>query len=261
MKSILQAPILENKEIGENIFDMTLHAPEIARVSQPGQFVEVYTGRGEHLLPRPISICEADTDTGVLRLVYQAVGQGTRIMGGWTKGAIVKILGPLGNGFMPTNHSHVGIVGGGIGTPPLLELSKRIRLQNPAIRISVYLGFRRKDLVILTEEFEKWGVEVLVSTDDGSQGFHGHTVGLLTHVKAQPDIFYACGPKIMLRSLAEYAKANAIPCQVSLEERMACGLGACVGCVAKIRTPEGFTYQKVCKDGPVFNAGEVIWDE
>ena len=249
MKQIEIANVLHHTELAPGIFDLRLAAPGICGAARPGQFVEVYLDDGAHMLPRPISICELEN--GVLRLVYQAVGAGTKALSKKQAGESLRLLGPLGNGFAPAGEKHI-LVAGGIGAPPLLGLARRLSGEK-----QVFLGFRSQPF--LAEEFERAGCTVHIATDDGSVGFCGNAVELARPVLARAGYtVYACGPRPMLRALA----ALRPDAQISMEERMACGFGVCVGCVIPVRDESGagVTYRKVCKDGPVFAAKEVVWD-
>jgi len=245
---LIQARIIENALIAPEIYSMSLHTPGVAQSVKPGKFTMVYLNRGELLLPRPISICDADGD--VIRLVYHVVGAGTKVMADMEPGENLKILAPLGNGFFLDN-AHAGknfaLIGGGIGSPPLLMLAKV--LAGKGAKIDVFLGFRSNP--ILVDEFESVANEVFVSTEDGSFGHHGRILDLLEGKNY--DEFFSCGPLPMLRALKDYSLSVDIPCQVSLEERMGCGIGTCVGCVVEI---EG-QYVKICSKGPVFYSSEV----
>ncbi len=257
MKTIIMAKILKNTKFSEGIYEMELSAPEIAKEAKPGQFVNLYTGKGEMLLPRPISICEIDKKEGTLRLLYQVIGKGTKCFSALTEGHSIKIMGPLGNGFTITQDCCKNVViGGGIGIPPLLELVKNLEG-----KVQVFLGAKTNP--ILVEEFQKLGANVYVATDDGSYGFHGNALELVRRISPTPDMIYACGPKVMLKAVADWAKENKLDAQVSMEERMACGIGACVGCAIKIKKQGTKDWEnlKVCKDGPVFWSSEVMWDE
>lgn len=254
MKKTVLAEILSNDALNDDIFDMTVKAPELAETAVPGQFAELYANSEALLLPRPISICGIDKEKGTLRFVYQRVGKGTELFSALKAGDKIRILGTCGNGYTQGDESmHHILVGGGIGVPPLLELAKRLKG-----RKTVILGFRSGE--ILAEEFKKYADEVHIATDDGSIGFKGNAVQLLESLNIKGDMIYSCGPKIMLKFLSLYAEKNGIACQVSTEERMACGIGACVGCVIKIKNGEDWAYKKVCKDGPVFDSREVIWE-
>lgn len=251
MKTVETAEVLSLDFISENICDMRLYAPEITAEAKAGQFVEVYPDNGVNLLSRPISICEINKDKGSLRLVFQIVGKGTKLFSKLKKGDRIRLLGPCGNGYTLCEGRNI-LVGGGIGVPPLLETCKELKGDK-----IVVLGFRSGSF--LAEEFEKLGAKVYITTDDGSKGFKGNVVDLLRSENITGDMIYSCGPKVMLKFLSMYAEEKGIKCQVSMEERMACGIGACVGCVVKIKDKEGWTYKKVCKDGPVFDSREVCW--
>ena len=251
MKCVEMARVVSNRNITLGIYDMVLECPEIASQAKAGQFVEVYTGSKEHLLGRPISICEI-TDKG-LRLVFQVVGKGTEMFSNLKTGDTVKLLGPCGNGYNLKKDKSALLVGGGIGVPPLLETVKQLGGG------TVVLASRSEELSILKEDFEKAGAKVYIATDDGSLGFKGNAVQLLREKEISADVVYSCGPKIMLKFLTEYAIEKNMECQVSMEERMACGIGACVGCVVKIKNGDDWEHKKVCKDGPVFEGREVVW--
>jgi dihydroorotate dehydrogenase electron transfer subunit len=257
MKEIKHAMIQENRMIAPGMYSMTLQAEDIAKLAKPGQFVNLYCKGEARLLPRPISICEINKEEGTINLIYAVVGKGTGEFSQLEEGDTVEVLGPLGNGFMidENKKKHI-VVGGGVGTPPLLELVKHLKGE-----IDVYLGFR--SYPILVEDFESLGARVHIATEDGSVDFKGNVLELMKKENANGDIIYACGPKPMLKAVSEWAASNDIPMQVSLEERMACGIGACVGCVCKTKKKEDKDWQhrKVCKDGPVFWHTEVIWDE
>ena len=258
MKLVEFAEIIENRPIADKIYLMKITCPKIAALSAAGQFVELYTGLGERILPRPISISEIDAIKGELTLIYQVVGNGTECFSRKNKGDLIKVLGPCGNGFKINNEikKHI-IAGGGIGIPPLVELCKNLEGD-----VSVFIG--AKSSPILTEKFESLGAKVYVASDDGSAGFKGNVVELMDKIKPEGGMIYSCGPKIMLKFVAEWGEKNGIPVQVSMEERMACGIGACVGCAIKIKDSEsenGWKHLKVCKDGPVFMGSEVLWNE
>ncbi len=251
MKSIEIAKVISINFITDLICDLKLSCPEIVKEAKAGQFVEVYPDNGINLLSRPISICEINKEEGSLRLVFQIVGKGTKLFSELKQGDEIRLLGPCGNGYNLSEGKSV-LVGGGIGVPPLLETCKQLKGEK-----IVVLGFRSGSFLV--EDFEKLGAKVYVATDDGSVGFKGNVVDLLRTEKIVGDIIYSCGPKIMLKFLSMYAEENNISCQVSMEERMACGIGACVGCVLQIKDGDSWTYKKVCKDGPVFDSREVCW--
>lgn len=251
MKSIEIAKVISLNFITDVICDLKLSCPNIAKEAKAGQFVEVYPDNGANLLSRPISICEIDKNEGTLRLVFQIVGKGTKLFSELQPGDEIRLLGPCGNGYTLDEGKAI-LVGGGIGVPPLLETCKQLKGEK-----IVVLGFRSGSF--LAEEFEKLGAKVYIATDDGSVGFKGNVVELLRAENITGDMIYSCGPKIMLKFLSMYADEKAVPCQVSMEERMACGIGACVGCVVQIKDGDSWVYKKVCKDGPVFDSKEVCW--
>ena len=255
MKTICEAKILKNTNITPAIMDMVILAPEIAKEAKAGQFINMYTGKGEMILPRPISICDFDENEGTLRVVYAVVGKGTELFSSLKEGETVKVLGPLGNGFTIDETATKSIlVAGGIGAPPVLGLCKRLKGE-----VEVFLGAREKN--ILANEFEALGATVHLSSDAGMEGFKGNVVELMKDKKVSGDIIYTCGPKIMLKGVNAYGEENNIKVKVSMEERMACGIGACVGCAIKIKDGNGgYNNLKVCKDGPVFDGKEVLWD-
>ncbi len=246
--------VMENRSIADGFYTLTLQAPRSAATAQPGQFVQV-TCEG-HQLCRPISICEVDREEGFLRLVYQIRGKGTAWLSQRSEQDSLRILAPLGHGFTPPEGvKHPVVVGGGLGVPPLLELAKGMK------NSAALLGFRNQSAVILKEDFETVGAETEIATDDGSLGHHGLVTDLLRRriEEGKCDYIAACGPLPMLRGVAELARDAGIPCQVSLEERMGCGMGACLVCVCKVKKADGEGYARVCADGPVFWAQEVVF--
>ncbi|MGN0488637.1 MAG: dihydroorotate dehydrogenase electron transfer subunit [Ruminococcus sp.] len=239
--------LLKNQEIAEGIFDWTVENRELSSLAKCGQFAHVKVpGK---MLRRPISICDA-TDT-TLRLVFQVKGEGTEIMSQMKEGDNVEILAPLGNGFKVEKGKRYCFIGGGIGVPPMLYAAKQ------AEKPLVITGFRNKDLVILQDDFKKIGADLVLATDDGSAGVHGFVTDVLKEHLEEIDEVCACGPIPMLKAIAEVCKGK-VPCQISLEERMGCGIGACLvcACKTKLNGEEGYTH--VCKDGPVYNAEEVV---
>jgi dihydroorotate dehydrogenase electron transfer subunit len=257
---------------------LELHAPALAAVAQPGQFVHVRCTDGWNpLLRRPLSLHDADPDTGRLTLLVGEFGQGTHLLRHLPPGAELDVLGPLGRGWrvLPTART-VALVGGGVGIPPLHFLAKRLLLSSgggqplraaptlPSLspRVIAVIGARSREEVLCEKELADYGAEVRPATDDGSYGFHGTAVDLLAEVlRREPvDQIFTCGPQPMMRGVAALAARHDIPCQVSLEERMACGLGVCLSCVAPFR-PGGASpaeYQRICTEGPVFEAREVF---
>jgi len=231
---------------------MCLHAPNIASGAKPGQFVMVYLDSGEHLLPRPVSLHNVDKDRGIISLVYVVAGAGTKLISEWLPGHTVRILGPLGNGFdfeLYRAGERVALVGGGFGVAPLYYLARE--LNKKSVGMDVYLGFS-KDTPMLTKCFETLADNLAVATEDGSGSHKGYVTDLLPENPVYTSIL-SCGPIPMLKAVSQYANVKGIPCQVSVEERMACGLGACKGCVVK--TMVG--YRLCCINGPVFGSKEV----
>ena len=209
--------------MADGIYSMWLEAPEMAAAAKPGQFIAVYPKDSAKLLPRPISICEIDRENGRLRIVYRIAGGGTLEFSAYRAGDMVSVMGPLGNGF-PLKDKKAFLIGGGIGIPPLLELFKELDCEKTAV-----LGYRDSQM-FLKEEFEACG-SVVYATEDGSAGTKGNVLDAIRENGLTADIIYACGPTPMLKAIKAYAMENGIECYISLEEKMACGIGACLGCV------------------------------
>ena len=240
--------------IAMDIYSLWLKTDKIAAQARPGQFVSVYCNDGGHLLPRPISLCEINQEKGTLRLVYRVVGKGTEMFAALKAGESVEVLGPLGNGFPmeEAEGKRVFLIGGGIGVPPMLETAKQLKGEPVLV-----MGYR--DELFLTDEMKKAG-ELVIATEDGSAGTKGNVLDAIRENDLKADMIFACGPKPMLRALKAYGLENNIPCYVSMEERMACGVGACLGCVCQSTEVDDHSQVKnkrVCKDGPVFLSTEV----
>ena len=244
------AKLIKKEETAENIFDFVLECPQLAEKAKAGQFAQIAVpGK---TLRRPISICDADERN--IRIVFQIKGEGTEILSKSKEGDLIDILAPLGHGFDIPKGKRIAFVGGGIGVPPMLFSAKQA---DDAVAV---LGFRNKKAVILTEDFKKVCSEVFVATDDGSFGIHGFTSDILRNIINDIDMVCACGPMPMLKVIAEICKEHNKPCQVSLEERMGCGIGACLVCACKTLDKDGnIEHSHVCKKGPVYNAEEVVW--
>lgn len=241
--------LIKNRRIARDIFDWTVENSELCALAKPGQFVNVKVpGK---TLRRPISICDATENT--LRLVFQVKGEGTRIMSQMKEGEEVEILAPLGNGFKIEKGKSYCFIGGGIGTPPMLFSAKQA--ENPL----VITGFRSKELVILQQDFKALGARTILTTDDGSAGRKGFVTDVLKEHLNDIDRVCACGPAVMLKAVADVCRGR-VPCQVSLEERMGCGIGACLVCACRVQKNGCEDYAHVCKDGPVFNAEEVVFN-
>ncbi len=237
--------------IAEGVYSMWLQTVKIASEAVPGQFVSVYSNDASRLLPRPISICEINRNSGMLRLVYRVVGKGTEEFSRLVPGDSVDIMGPLGNGF-PLKEKKALLIGGGIGIPPMLELAKQLPGEK-----AIVAGYR--DETFLMDDLSQYG-KVYAATEDGSAGTKGTVLDAVREQKLQADIIYACGPTPMLRALKEYAKEHQIECWISMEEKMACGIGACLACVcqsAEVDEHSNVHNKRICKDGPVFLAQEV----
>lgn len=249
--------IRQQRALCPGVFDLILEAPEIAARAKPGQFVNVYLNDASRILPRPLSLCGISPSEGTIRLVYRVTAEraGTAVLSRCQPGTALWVLGPLGKGFPCEDEEDVCVVGGGIGVPPLLEALRALRKRKTAV-----LGYRSAEQMFLKEEFEELAEEVKVATDDGSYGVHGTVVDAIETLAHRPRALFACGPKPMLRALKQYASAHEIPLWVSMEERMACGIGACLACVTKSAEIDPHSHVKnkrVCKDGPVFRAEEV----
>ena len=230
---------------------------EAAKTAKPGQFISMYTNDGSKLLPRPISICEIDAEQSQLRVVYRVTAEktGTEQFSKMKAGDTLPIIGPLGNGFPleAGTGKRAFLMGGGIGVPPILELAKQLDCEKQII-----MGYRNAD-TFLKEQFEENGT-VYVSTEDGSVGTKGNVMDAIRENALQADIIYACGPTPMLRAIKQYAEENNIECYISLEERMACGIGACLACVCQSKEKDhhsNVNNKRICKDGPVFLSTEV----
>ena len=248
--------ILSQECIGTDIYSMWLDAGEIGKNAVPGQFVSLYSRNGGKLLPRPISLCEIDKAEGKLRLVYRVTGKGTGTeeFSRLHAGVPIETMGPLGNGFPldAVKGKKVFLMGGGIGIPPMLELAKELDCEK-----QIVLGFR--DELFLLEDFRNRG-QIYIATEDGSAGTEGNVLDAIRENGLDADIIYACGPTPMLRAIKEYAAEQNIECWISMEERMACGIGACLACVCKSKEKDAHSNVKnkrICKEGPVFLAQEV----
>lgn len=243
-------------KLADGIYSMWIKFPEICSIKEavPGQFISMYSKDGSRLLPRPISICETDAPANMLRVVYRVAGKGTEEFSHMEAGEGISVIAPLGNGFNINAKSKKPLlIGGGIGIPPMLGLSKAIKGDVVAV-----LGYRDNNM-FLKEDFLPYA-DVFIATEDGSAGIKGNVIDAVKHYGINADIIYACGPLPMLRGIKAFAEENGIEAQVSLEERMACGIGACLGCVCNSREKDAHTNvnnKRICKDGPVFNAMEI----
>lgn len=248
--------VVSQEQLADGIFSMWIQT-EAAKTARPGQFISMYTNDGSKLLPRPISICEIDTETSKLRVVYRVTAEktGTEQFSKMKAGDTLPIIGPLGNGFPleAGKGKRAFLIGGGIGVPPILELAKQLDCEKQII-----MGYRDAD-TFLKEQFEENGT-VYISTEDGSVGTKGNVMDAIRENGLEADIIYACGPTPMLRAIKQYAEEQGIKCYISLEERMACGIGACLACVCQSKEKDhhsNVNNKRICKDGPVFLSTEV----
>ncbi len=252
------ATVLQQTQIAPDIFDMWL-GTTLADEAKPGQFINVYPLGESTLLPRPISICEAEA--GKIRIVYRTVGKGTTEFSRYHTEKKIPVLGPLGNGFdvSKADGKTVFLMGGGIGIPPMVELGKALKKAGKAKKIYHIVGYR-DDNTFLTEELSKSG-EVIIATEDGSLGTKGTVIDAIEANGLGGDVLMACGPLPMLKALKNYAKEHGMEGYLSLEERMACGVGACLGCVCETTKEDAHSHVKnarVCTDGPVFSMEDVF---
>lgn len=254
MKEIA-AKVLASDVLAEGLIRIVLHAPEIAETAKPGQFIHMLVPDGAHVLRRPISLMAMDAQAGTLTLAIQPKGRGTQMICGLKPGVCVNCLGPLGTGFDGKDAKTIYFVGGGVGVAPVCGAMDAFATDTSC----AFFGFRTKQHVYGMTQAP---CRVVAVSDDGSIGEKALvTKPLLEAIAARrPDLIMACGPTPMLAAVQKIALEQGIPCQLSLEERMGCGIGACLGCNVKILLPDGeWTYKRVCKDGPVFEAKEVAF--
>ncbi len=261
MAKQIQAKLLEKKQLTKDIYHFKVKADDIVKESKPGNFVEIrVTEQTEPFLRRPISIYNLDNENGILEFIFQVKGKGTEILAKKEVGEDIDIMGPLGFGtFKLEGRKNIAILGGGIGIFPLYELAKQAK-QN-GIQVNTYLGFRNKEYVVLENEFQNVSDKLTITTDDGTYKQKGFAIDFLKQdiENNKIDCIYACGPLPMLRAVRELAIQKNLDCQISLEERMGCGIGLCLGCaVKKAESPKDAPeYYHVCKGGPVFQAKDV----
>ena len=250
------ARVYKQQQIAPGIYDMWINTT-LASQAKPGQFISVYTQDKSALLPRPISICETDITNSRLRIVYRVAGKGTAEFSRYKTGHRVDILGTLGNGFPleKAEGKRLFLMGGGIGIPPMLAVAKAVK---NTTSVDVIVGYRDKEL-FLADDLQKYAA-VHVATEDGSVGTKGNVMNVIEEEKLVADIIFACGPMPMLRAIKQYAAKKGIEAYLSLEERMACGVGACLGCVVKTKEVDHHSHvnnARICTDGPVYNAEDV----
>jgi len=255
--------ILFNREIKSGIFLMGFRSPSLALESVPGQFVMVRVNEGiDPLLRRPFSICGI-SDEDIICIMYKTVGHGTEILAGKKAGDKLSVLGPLGRGFSPPGENKKAVlVAGGIGIAPIYFLAGSLKI-NP---VEFMAGFGTSGDIMPHEQITGRSVNISIATDDGTAGYSGMVTGLLDEYldgqihERDSLMIYACGPLAMLKKVSSIASHRNVPCQVSLEALMACGLGACQGCAVKSLSNDDLTrYLHVCKDGPVFPSQSIDW--
>jgi len=262
--------ILDHQKLSPKYLKLILSSAYISSHAEPGQFINVRCGEGyEPLLRRPFSLHRISKEHKTFELLYEIVGEGTERLSRYTVGGEIDVLGPLGEGFKIDPKKQIAVLaGGGMGVAPLLALAEQIAqdklLTTHTYALYIMIGGKNRDCVLCEEDFRKVSDQVLTATDDGSYGKKGLITDLLLDFldnqlptsNFQKTTIYACGPKAMLRAISEIAYQKRIDCQISTEEHMACGIGACKGCPTK--TKSGL--KMVCKDGPVFDAKEIIWE-
>lgn len=251
------ATVVSQEQIASDVYSMWIQTEQIAEEAKPGQFISLYCADKSRLLPRPISLCEIDRESGRLRIVYRVVGKGTDEFSRLRAGDTVEILGPLGNGFPleEARGKRVLLMGGGIGIPPMLETAKQLDAEKMIVS-----GYR--DELFLTEDFAEAG-ELYLAVEHPGEGMictEGNVLDAVRENELEADVIFACGPTPMLRAIKSYALEKEIPCWISMEEKMACGIGACLACVCQSKEIDGHSHvhnKRICKDGPVFLSTEV----
>lgn len=257
MKKKELCTVISQEQIASDVYSMWLQTGEIAKEAEPGQFISLYCADRSRLLPRPISLCEIDRENGRLRIVYRVAGKGTDEFSRLAAGDTVEVLGPLGNGFPLSEASgkRVLLMGGGIGIPPMLETAKQLDAEKMIVS-----GYR--DELFLTEDFSEAG-ELYLAVENPGAGVlctKGNVLDAVRENGLEADVIFACGPTPMLRAIRAYALERGIPCWISMEEKMACGIGACLACVCQSKEVDGHSHvhnKRICKDGPVFLSTEV----
>jgi dihydroorotate dehydrogenase electron transfer subunit len=270
MRYQLEVPILAHEQLAEFEYEITLYSPEVARSAKPGQFMQVLYGQNYNpFTRRPFSVYRTDPEAGTFSIVYLARGAFTQGMREKQVGQNLSVVGPLGNWFQPDPRPEVRhiMVAGGVGAPPLYLLAHAMRCEREKeCHIAVVNGARSRSLLVGVKEFGELDIELYYTSEDGSHGLRGvvtHALSNLLEAEDGPAHVYTCGPTGMLRAVADMCVARSIPCQVSVETIMPCGLGVCMGCVVKIKdqaSPTGFQYLRSCYEGPVFQAEEIIWE-
>ncbi|ATW27171.1 dihydroorotate dehydrogenase electron transfer subunit [Candidatus Formimonas warabiya] len=253
------AKVIYNETVGAGFAKICLEVPEIARLCQPGQFVHVNCGGGVYsLMRRPLSIHQIED--GALVLLFQIKGEGTKWLSQRQAGEQVDLIGPLGRGFELPDRGPVVLAAGGIGIAPLFFLAQEARKKQ--LPVTLLFGARNQAGLCLLDGIGAWCTEIMVATEDGSEGVQGKVTDLLHDFisKSKPEAVYACGPEPMLKTVVSLGNDRDIETQISLEARMACGVGACRGCVTLVRKRGELVYENVCSTGPVFRGREVVFD-
>ena len=258
----LLTEVISNELVAANHYLLRCSCPEIAASALPGQFIHVLIPQGSGLLlRRPFTIYTIEGDE--ITMLYQLIGEGTTVLSGLKRSDSIRVLGPLGNTFeiLPVPNPAI-IVGGGAGIASLMLLAAALREAD--VRVLGLVGSMNQARLLSVEDLKAIGVETHIATDDGSVGHHGFVTELLTHIletyEMQNPIIYACGPDGMLRAVTKVGLDYHIPTQLAIESRMGCAMGVCLGCVCKVQMPGGESeYQRVCTEGPVFNAEDIVW--
>lgn len=261
MASLEKGLVIVHDRAGKDFYEMELVAPALASSCMPGQFVHVKVGDTlDPLLRRPLSIYDVDKKLGSITLLYKVVGRGTELLTRIKVKENIDVMGPLGRGFSLGNHRQVLLVGGGVGIAPLVYLTRV--LKERGCKVIVLYGAEKREELVAFDRLRKLEADLMVATRDGSAGHKGSVIDLLhkRFIADKVDFIYTCGPEPMMALVKKYADENGIPGEVSLEEHMACGVGACLGCARKLK-PEDEYYVKVCKDGPVFSMSEISFSE
>lgn len=255
------AKLVKKEKLLDGLYKFSLETKEIVDIVKPGNFIEIRINENlDPFLRRPISIYNIEKEKGIIEIIFQVKGKGTELLSKKQEGDFIDIIGPLGNGvFKFEKHKNIAVIGGGIGIFPLYELTKEAKELN--LNIDTYIGFRNKELVVLEKEFENTSNNLTITTDDGSYKNKGFAIDYLKeNLKTKKvDCIYTCGPLPMIKAVKALAEENNIECQISLEEKMGCGLGVCLGCAVKTAesSKEDPQYVHVCKDGPVFESKSV----
>lgn len=250
--------VIAHKRLGRDLYEIEFIVPNIAPFCEPGQFVHVKVGDNmDPLLRRPLSLYDVDKKLSSITLLYKVVGRGTELLTKVRVKESIDVMGPLGKGFSLGDYQHVLLVGGGVGIAPLVYLSRVLR--EKGCKVTVLYGAQKREEMVAFDRLRHLEVDLMAATVDGSAGHKGLVTDLLSKklVPEKIDFIYTCGPEVMMADVMEYAHKNGIPGEVSLEEHMACGVGACLGCARKLK-PDDEYYVKVCKDGPVFSMAEII---